>query len=154
MLSQVAPIKAPIGGSVVVILPTDESILQAQVVSLRQAYGKAGADFSRPTPEGADFMVQSARIELLSMVEAVRKRGLFDKVKWRQSADPGQEHFDQDFALVRPGQKNADWLLSSQRQFGQSGVPIQMGASSLSSFQQKTIWLTRIEEAVRKLNQQ
>lgn len=135
MLSQIAPIEKPVGGSLVVIIPTEEL--------LRQAYGFAGPGSRNDTTRdsGLQFTMNAFSV----MVEAVRRRGLFDTVDCRESADPEQETFETDFALIRPAKKETDWLLRTQT--SQDATPITYGPPGASPFQWITIWLNNIEDA-------
>lgn len=147
MLSQIFPTDAPVGGSLVVVIPTEEF--------LAKAYGPEDPESRRRTPrDQLDLQMQLLRNDQMTSVEAVRKRALFETVDWRQSVDPEQETFETDFALIRPARKDADWLLRTRRQTTQDGSPIAMGPSSASPIQRITIWLNNIEEAARKAKHQ
>lgn len=139
VLAQITPSQTPVGGSVVVLTPSDELLLKQWVTP--------GTRF-KPTRAQTDFMLQSSRKNTLFLVEALRRTSLFDKAEWRQSADPDQERFDEDFAVVRAA-KSPKWALKTKTRMGHSTAPLETGPASLSLFQQTAIWLRRIEEAAR-----
>lgn len=156
LVAQISPAEAKISGSLVVIIPTDESLVRTFMVP-------------RPGQKVNDFTLQVHKNKVLTMVEAVRKRHAFDSVLCRQSVDPEQESFDEDFALIYPAKMNLkrrdhspewdrifaftapDWLLKIHKQSEHKPVPIEYAPSSLSRFQQMTIWLDNIETAVRRI---
>lgn len=141
MLSQIVPTDKPLGGSLLVVIPTDEHLLEA--------CGCADLASRRNMPRHwLDFQVQLHRNDYIAMVEAVRKRALFETVAWRQSADPEQEAFEADFALIRPASKGTDWLLRTRTT--QNTTSVAVGPSSLSWSQEIMIWLNNIEEAAKK----
>lgn len=140
MLSQIAPTDTPVGGSVVVIIPTDEFFAQT--------YGFANGG-SRPdaTP---DLWLQLSVNPFMTMVEAVRRRGLFETVECRRSTDPERETFEIDFALIRPAKKETDWLLKTRTQMSQDAALVRLGPSGSSPLQWMMVWLNNVEEAARE----
>ena len=133
MLSQISTTDTPVGGSLCVLIPTDEFL--------------AG-------PKGHLNTLQLNKNQFMAVIEAVRRRGLFETMELRQSINPEQEAFETDFALVRPAKKKTEWLLRVQTQAGHDVVPIASAPTSLSRFQQIMIWLSNIEEAATKTKQQ
>jgi hypothetical protein len=144
MLSQISPTNAPVGGSLVVIIPTDEFLVQT-IGASNQGVQR---DIMR---KWSDLQLQLFRNHIIAMVEALRRRALFDTVEWRQSIDPEQEAFEADFALVWPAKKDTEWLLKNRTQTIQEATSIARGPSSLSRLQWMTIWLDNIEVAAKKL---
>lgn len=154
LIAQISPAEMKVSGSLVVIIPTDESLVRTFMVP-------------HPGQEVHDFTLQVHKIKVLAMVEAVRTRHAFDSVQCRQSVDPGRESFDEDFALIYPAEMNLnrrdlspewdriyaftapDWLLKVGKQSGHKPVPIEYAPSSLSRLQQMAIWLDNIEAAAR-----
>jgi len=154
LVAQISPAEVKVSGSLVVIIPTDESLVRTFMVP-------------RPGQKVSDFQLEMHKIKVLAMVEAVRKRHAFDSVQCRQSVDPEQESFDEDFALIYPAKMNLkhrdlspewdriysftapDWLLKVRKQSGHKPMPIEYAPSSLSRLQQMTIWLDNIETAAR-----
>ena len=154
IVAQISPAEAKVSGSLVVIIPTDESLVRTFIVP-------------HPGQKVSDFQLEVHKIKVLAMVEAVRKRHAFDSVQCRQSVDPEQESFDEDFALIYPAKMNLkgrdlspewdriysftapDWLLKVRKQSGAKPVPIEYAPSSLSRLQQMTIWLENVEAAAR-----
>jgi len=139
VLAQITPSQNPVSGSAVVITPSDELLLKR--------WAAPGANL-KPTRAQTDYMLQCSGMWDRLYVEALRNRHLFDRTEWRQSADPDQERFDEDFAVVLAA-RDSKWVLRKKMQIGQSGTPIETGPVSLSLFQQTMIWLTRISEAAR-----
>jgi len=157
LVAQISPAQAKISGSLVVIIPTDESLVRTFMVL-------------RPDQEVKDSQLQAHKIKVLAMVEAVRRRHAFDSVQCRQSVDPERESFDEDFALIYPAKMNLnyrdrssewdriysftapDWLLKVRKQSAQEPVRIEFASSSFSRLQQMTIWLDNIETAARLSN--
>ena len=147
MLSQITPTGAPIGGSLVVFIPTDEFLIQT--------FSTADKG-NRPDimHDWADLQLQLLKNQLISMIEALRKRALFEKLDWRQSVDPEQEAFEVDFGLIWPAKKDTEWLLRTRTQAIHEATPVARGPSSLSRLQWVTIWLNNIEEAAREAKEQ
>jgi hypothetical protein len=155
IVAQISPAEVKVSGSLVVIIPTDESLVRTFMVP-------------RPGQKVNDFTLQVHKNKVLTMVEAVRARHAFDSVQCRPSADPERESFDEDFALIYPAQMNLnrrdlspewdrifsftapDWLLKVRQPSGREPVPIEYGPSSLSLPQQMAIWLDNIETAAKR----
>ncbi len=147
MLLQIAPTDAPVGGSLVVVIPTDEFLVQT--------YGASNPGSRRDIMrKWSDMQLQLLRNQLIAMIEALRKRALFEMVEWRQSVDPEQETFETDFALIWPAKKDTEWLFRTRTQTTHEAAPIARGPSSLSRRQWITIWLNNIEEAAREAKEQ
>ena len=88
------------------------------------------------------------------MVEAVRKRNLFDSVELQQAENPEEVPFNEDFALVLPATRDAEWGIRVQGQDARVPTTIRLGPESQSHLQRLTTWLERIEKVARKSRQQ
>lgn len=122
LVAQIPPAEVPVGGSIVVIIPTDESLIKT-TLKLPPGY------------KHKDFVLQWYKNKLLTMVDAVRRRHSFDTIQCCQSVGPEQEHFEEDFALICPIKFNPEWLLKARAQAGYDPVPVEFGAPPLSRFQ-------------------
>lgn len=142
-LAQIAPTESPVGGSVVLITPSDELLLERWVAPHSKA---------KPTDDQVDYLVRSNRNQMLFLVEAMRRNHAFDQVQWRRSADPEREHFKEDFAVILTADK-LEWSLRARTQTAQNAVSVETGPASLSALQQTTIWLRSIEQNARKLKE-
>ncbi|MBN1361069.1 MAG: hypothetical protein JW993_10770 [Sedimentisphaerales bacterium] len=146
VLSLIVPTDTPVGGSLVVIIPTDELI--ARTFGSAKLRGAAEARTGR-----LNVPYEIVKDQFETMIEAVRKRGIFENVEWRTSTDPEQEPFETDFALIYPARKEAEWLLRNRTQAGYNTTPIAFAPSSLSQFQRTMVWLNNVEQASRRARQ-
>jgi hypothetical protein len=139
-LLQIGPVQEPVGGSVVVIIPTNESLLER--------WFKSGW---KPPAEQHDYLVESSKNELLAMVKALRKRSLFDNVRLLQSDNPDQVSFDEDFALINPANRIREWLIRIREPMTERTIKVQVLDSNMSYSQWFSRWLDSIEEAAKNL---
>lgn len=139
-LLQIGPVQEPVGGSVVVIIPTDERLLERWLKSGR-----------KPPADQHDYLVEYSKNELLTMVKALRKRSLFDNVRLRQSDNPDQVSFDEDFALINPANRIREWLVMMREPMAQRTIKVQALDLKMSYSQWFSRWLDSVEEAAKNL---
>jgi hypothetical protein len=141
-LQQVGQADEPVGGSLVVVIPTDER--------LWERWAARGWK-----PEQREQLVRDSKNELLSMVEAIKKRALFDSVRLQQSDNPEQVSFEEDFALIEPVNQIRQWLLRTREQTAQRVIKLQTVDVSMpyaeAYAQWFIIWLDSVEQAAKNL---
>jgi hypothetical protein len=94
-----------------------------------------------------DYVAKSQKYGITSMVDAIRKRSLFDAVTFRQCVDPAKEAFSEDFALFLSATPKSEWWLKLKNLPGKAPIAIETPVSSLSPLQRITFWLDSIEKA-------
>ena len=138
---QVGPVEEPIGGSAVVIIPTDDFVLQLFEKTMRKVPARQ-----------VDLMVQHRKDYFFVIVEALRRRSLFDEVELVQSDDQ-YPSFDEDFAVI-PSRTNLEWIVKQREPMQQRSIQVQARDSSMSFRQWLTILLDSIEQGAKDLKRE
>lgn len=135
---QVGPVEEPVGGSAVVIIPTDDYFLE-----------QCNRVLAKPTPQQADLMVQQSRDKFLARVEALRRRSLFDEVELVRNDDQ-DPYFDEDFALI-PSITKPEWVVIRREPRERRTIPVPARDLSKPFSERLRVWLDEVEEAARDL---
>jgi len=136
LVAQIPPAAKRVKGSLAVLVPTDDYIAANWVTRQDKA-----------TQDQVDYVAKSQKYGITSRVDAIRKRGLFDAVTFRQAVDPAKEAFSEDFALFLPATPKSEWWLKLKNLPGKAPITIETPVSSLSPLQRITFWLDSIEKA-------
>jgi hypothetical protein len=139
LVAQITPAAQPVKGSLAVLAPTDACIA-ANWVTRKGNVGE----------EQVNYVAQTHKNGILGRVAAIKKRGLFETVTFRQCADPEREPFGEDYALVLSASAKPEWALKPKSPGAGNPVPIEAPASSLSPLQRIVFWLDGIEAAAKK----
>jgi len=136
LVAQITPVAKRVKGSLTVLVPTDDYI------TANWATRK-----DKMTQNQVDLMAKFEKNGIIGSVDAIRKRGLFDAVTFRQCVDPAKEAFSEDFALFLSATPKMEWWLKLKSLPGKAPIAIEMPASSLSPLQRITFWLDSVEKA-------
>jgi hypothetical protein len=139
ILNKITPTENHIGGSALIILPSENLIEKNGLIKLTSGNVHA---------EGIRYLVVSTKNEHDLMAESIKKRRIFDTVAVINSDDPEKQTFSEDIGiyLTYPRQGKAEWFLKRKKDQPIQPVPIYVNNSLGISEIRIIAWLDNIEK--------
>lgn len=145
IVSKITPTNHPVGGSVVVILPSVPYVVKNFVVW-------NGPEPSQEMKEKSDNFVATTLINSWrSIGTSIEKRRIFDRVVITDSGDPENASFTADIALLlfkKDGK--AQWFLKMKKGNSSDIREIEEISTALPPVQRLILWLDNVEKLSRR----
>lgn len=145
LLNRVPRTKRPVGGSAVVVLPTAAYVIRSFQDDFNNV--KPVTDFD---PSYHSYQVTLHMNSLQFTADAVKRRGIFDRVTIVSSNSPDSASFNEDYAIVfRRHAEKSQWVLKKDHTFAPIGHVIEEVSEAMPPFTRLILWLDNVEKISR-----